>query len=59
MRKPVHSPGLYTDMVSHLCVFSCGRLVLIGQKNVSRICRNDTASPRCVFGCAYLDFANA
>ena len=54
MRTPVDSSGLYTDMVSHLCVFSCVLLVLIGYKNVSCICRNDTASLRCVFVCAQL-----
>ena len=57
---PVHSPGLYTYTVSHLCVFSCGRLVLMGQKNVFCICRNDImASPQRVFGCVQLDHSSA
>ena len=57
---PVHSPGLHTDMVSHLCVFSCGRVLLMGQKKVFRICRNDImASPQRVFGCVQLDYSSA
>ena len=57
---PFHSPGLYTYTVSHLCVFSCGRLVLMGQKNVFCICRNDImASPQRVFGCVQLDHSSA
>ena len=48
---PVHSPGLCTDMVSHLYVFSCVGLVSIAEKNVSCICRNDKVSPQCASLC--------